>query len=80
MQTTQALANPFALLMEPEAVFASIEKSGRLDGLQRRICRPLDKPLIPHTASDADAMDLDELDDLDRLDDIDSDQADDGLI
>jgi hypothetical protein len=41
------LANPFALLMDPEAVFRAIEKSERLVRLQSRICRPLDKPLLP---------------------------------
>ncbi|HEU4460621.1 MAG TPA: hypothetical protein VFR90_15985 [Methylibium sp.] len=58
MHTTEVLsANPFALLMEPEVVFATIEKSGRLGRLQSRICRPLDKPLIPRTADDAIELD-----------------------
>lgn len=58
MHTTEVLtANPFALLMEPEAVFATIEKSGRLGRLHSRICRPLDKPLIPRTAEDVIELD-----------------------
>jgi hypothetical protein len=43
----QGAANPFALLMDPEAVFRAIEKSERLERLHSRICRPLDKPLLP---------------------------------
>ena len=44
---TSLQANPFALLMDPEAVFRAIEKSERLVRLQSRICRPLDRPLLP---------------------------------
>lgn len=46
MTTTQIAANPFALMMHPEMVFAAIEHSERLARLHSRICRPLDKPLI----------------------------------
>lgn len=42
-----ALADPFAMLVRPEAVLQAIEQSGRLGALASRICRPLDKPLIP---------------------------------
>jgi len=45
--------NPFALLMHPEAVMAAVERSERLGHLKSRICRPLDKPLIPHADADA---------------------------
>lgn len=38
------IANPFALMMMPEAVFAAIEHSERLGRLKSRICRPLDGP------------------------------------
>lgn len=41
------LADPFAMLVRPEAVLQAIEQSGRLGALASRICRPLDKPLIP---------------------------------
>lgn len=44
MRSLQSAANPFALMMNPEAVFAAIERSGRLAHLSSRICRPLDKP------------------------------------
>jgi hypothetical protein len=53
MQTVQLANNPFALLLHPEAVLAEIERSGRLALLNSRICRPLDKPLIPVAAEEA---------------------------
>ena len=58
MLPTQTLSNPFALLMEPEAVLQAMERSDRLSRLQRRICRPLDKPLIPHAADEVTEFDL----------------------
>ena len=44
MTTIQTASNPFALMMEPEAVFAALASSDRLSRLKSRICRPLDKP------------------------------------
>ena len=44
MSTLQPIDNPFALLLDPQQVFASIEHSDRLERLHRRVCRPLDKP------------------------------------
>lgn len=38
--------NPFALMMHPEDVLQAVERSNHLGGLQRRICRPLDRPAI----------------------------------
>lgn len=38
------VANPFELMMNPEAVFAALEKSDRLTHLHRRVYHPLDKP------------------------------------
>ncbi len=61
MQKQGLYANPFALMMDPEAVLAAMERSERLNGLQSRVCRPLDKPLIPLVDGEADA----EADDLD---------------
>ena len=43
MQSAQPVANPFALLLNPAAVFAEVERSERLNRLSSRICRPLDK-------------------------------------
>lgn len=45
-----AAANPFVLLMDPESIFRVIEKSERLERLHSRVCRPLDRPLLPHAA------------------------------
>jgi len=68
---TQALrpaANPFALLMDPQAIFRAIENSERLERLHSRVCRPLDKPLLPVVAAEeaegdsGDGYSVDELD------------------
>ena len=59
MQKQSLYANPFALMMEPQAVLEAMEGSERLNLLQRRVCRPLDKPLIPTIQCD------DLMDDLD---------------
>lgn len=39
--------NPFVLMLDPEAVIKAMEGSEPLRGLSGRVCRPLDKPLIP---------------------------------
>ena len=50
--THAALAlNPFSLMMEPELVLQTMERSQQLRGLRRHKLRPLDKPLIPYTAA-----------------------------
>ena len=41
------VGDPFAMLIDPQAVLIAIEQSGRLGALNSRVCRPLDKPLIP---------------------------------
>jgi len=46
MQTLPRNVNPFALMLNPQAVIALVERSERLEGLHRRVCRPLDKPLL----------------------------------
>lgn len=43
---TSHLANPFVLLMNPDAVFRAIEASEHLQGLGRRVFRPLDEPRV----------------------------------
>jgi hypothetical protein len=70
MSTITQLSNPFSLMMEPERVLQTMERSQQLRGLRRHKLRPLDKPLIPYTsealasraAFDA-AIDAQELDD-----------------
>ena len=49
MQSLPAEFNPFAMMLDPQAVLARIECSERLERLQRRICRPLDK-ILPGVA------------------------------
>lgn len=56
------LADPFAMLIHPEAVLSAIEQSGRLGALASRICRPLDKPLIPKIQPDETASSDDSID------------------
>ncbi|MEO8059053.1 MAG: hypothetical protein ABI671_12060 [Burkholderiales bacterium] len=46
MTHAQIASNPFALMMNPEAIFAAIEQSDRLARLKSQICRPLDKPMV----------------------------------
>lgn len=59
MSATQLASNPFALLVDPQAVLTVVERSERLARLQSRVCRPLDKPLIAHTPTASDAFDAD---------------------
>ena len=65
MQTLPRNVNPFALMLDPQAVIAQIERSERLEGLHRRVCRPLDKPLLggavdqPGESSELSAADAD---------------------
>jgi hypothetical protein len=71
MKTTALELNPFSLMMEPELVLQTMERSQQLRGLRRHKLRPLDKPLIPYTkealasraAFDA-AIEADDLEDL----------------
>ncbi len=57
MQAQDTALNPFALMMDPAAVLQAMEGSTRLRQLQSRVCRPLDKPLIPHKDDAVEAFD-----------------------
>lgn len=46
-----AAMNPFSLMMEPERVLQTMERSAQLRGLKRHKLHPLDKPLIPLTTA-----------------------------
>jgi hypothetical protein len=46
MANTNSVANPFALMLDPDAVMQAVERLERVP-LKRHICRPLDRPLIP---------------------------------
>ncbi|EIM31409.1 hypothetical protein LepocDRAFT_00001370 [Leptothrix ochracea L12] len=37
--------NPFAMMIDPQSVLQAVERSERLQRLQRRVCRPLDEPV-----------------------------------
>ena len=50
MTITQQALNPFSLMMEPERVLHTMERSQQLRSLRRHKLRPLDKPLIPYTS------------------------------
>lgn len=70
MQTLPRDVNPFALMLDPQSVLDKIERSERLERLHRRICRPLDKPVLGLSAEEpADAADsLDSADAADSAD------------
>jgi hypothetical protein len=52
MEHSPQVSNPFALLLNPEAVHAALQGSARLNGLKSRVWRPLDQPLIPRASTD----------------------------
>ena len=64
----QAASNPFALMMNPEAVFEAMARSERLALLHSRVCRPLDKPLPVRAAEGAKDLD-DAVEGVDEADD-----------
>jgi len=55
---TSSLANPFVLLLNPEEVLRAMQNSERLQGLQRRVFRPLeDSSAVSGLARDAASFD-----------------------
>ena len=52
MDKQHPVSDPFALMMDPQGVIQAMERSDRLARLQRRVCRPLDKPLIARQEAD----------------------------
>jgi hypothetical protein len=62
MAQTQPVGNPFMLMLNPEVVLAAVERSERLGQLNRHLCRPLDRPVLP--GSKAAAEDADDADDF----------------
>jgi hypothetical protein len=57
MTPIEAASNPFALMMNPESVFAAMARSERLARLNSRVWRPLDKPVVAKTADETVAYD-----------------------
>ena len=54
------VANPFVMLTDPVAILQAVQCSERLNGLERRVCRPLDRPLIPKVGEELEQdLDLD---------------------
>ncbi|MBU3739838.1 MAG: hypothetical protein FGM55_12900 [Rhodoferax sp.] len=49
MKSADIALNPFSLMMEPELVLQTMERSEQLRRLRRQTLRPLDKPLIPYS-------------------------------
>jgi len=52
-------SNPFEMLIDPQAILDAMEASSPLRELNRKICRPLDKPapLGPKPVEDGTAFD-----------------------
>ena len=46
--------NPFLMMLNPEVVFAAVERSERLGQLNRHLCRPLDRPIGQKPGADLD--------------------------
>jgi len=57
MDKQRPVSDPFALMMDPQGVIQAMERSDRLARLQRRVCRPLDKPLIARKPSELSEFD-----------------------
>ena len=57
MTTAAFAANPFALMMDPEAVREMIDKSEQLSKLSQRQCHPLDRALIRTASAELAAYD-----------------------
>lgn len=52
MTASTHAASPFDMLINPQAVLRAMELSTRLQSLERKICRPLDKPAPPRPEGD----------------------------
>jgi len=50
--TPSEVTSPFALLLNPDVVVKAMEASERLSRLHSRVCRPLDRPVIPNCKPD----------------------------
>jgi hypothetical protein len=60
MHAPSRAADPFGMLVDPQAVARALEGSQRLECLNRRICRPLDRqPAAKEAGQDSDSFDAD---------------------
>jgi hypothetical protein len=64
MAHTTTVRNPFMLMLNPEVVLAAVEKSERLSQLNRHLCRPLDRPVLPKADAPAEVADAGGDDDI----------------
>lgn len=67
MAQQSQVRNPFMLMLQPDVVLAAVERSERLERLNRRLCRPLDRPLVGNGSGSA-AADAEGDADDERLD------------
>lgn len=61
MHTAQLSANPFAMMIDPQAVITAMDRSDRLARLRRQVYHPLDKPFLARRDAKVAAFD-DEVD------------------
>lgn len=57
IRNTSTAHNPFAMLLDPARIAFAVAHSERLNRLQRRVYRPLDKPVVSRDAADFDLLD-----------------------
>lgn len=71
MHASSHVANPFGMLVDPDAITRALEGSQRLECLNRRVCRPLDrqmptKPQAGESSAYNAAVDREDVRDLDH--------------
>ena len=65
MSASVHAANPFDMLINPQAILDAIEHAESLNNLARKVCRPLDRPAAPKASEVADVAAFDAV--VDRL-------------
>jgi len=50
MRASTHAANPFEMLIDPQAILVAVEASSPLRSLKSKVCRPLDNPRLPGAA------------------------------
>jgi len=61
MRASTHAANPFEMLIDPQAILMAVEASSPLRGLKSKVCRPLDNPRLPGAAPAEDTVVFDPL-------------------
>jgi hypothetical protein len=57
MRSGSTADNPFALMIDPEAVWQEVEQSEQLNKLSQRRCHPLDRAVIRSASAELAAYD-----------------------